>query len=75
MRCIHTKYISRTETKGPRIVARSPATRIIVSWDHGLNPEGNHIAAAKELAAKLEWEGTLAVGMLYDETYVHVLLD
>ena len=57
MQAIITKYIPCTNTKGSRIQAKCEAKTIYFSYDHALNAEGNHIAAAKELIKKLGWNG------------------
>ena len=57
MQAIITKYVPCTETRGSRIQAKCEAKTIYVSYDHALNVEGNHIAAARELIKKLGWDG------------------
>jgi len=57
MQAIITKYIGPTNTRGSRIQAKCEAKTIYVGYDHSLNAEGNHVAAAKELAEKLGWTG------------------
>lgn len=57
MQAIITKYIPCTNTKGSRIQAKCEAKTICVGYDHALNVEGNHIAAARELIEKLGWDG------------------
>ena len=60
---IETRYLSPTNTLGGRIVATTPSGhRLIHDWDHSLNIEANHYAAAKALQAKLEWEPIKAGG-------------
>jgi hypothetical protein len=54
---IVTKFHGPTNTKGSRVSARCEAKRILVSWDHRLHSDGNHVAAAKALASQLGWEG------------------
>lgn len=46
---IETKYLSYTNTKPSRIKAVCNAGSIIVSYDHGLNTDENHKAAANAL--------------------------
>lgn len=78
MQAIQTKYFGPGNVKGARIVAKCAARHLFVSYDHALNVEGNHIAAAEALRAKLEWVGAgygdLASGCLEDGSYAHVML-
>lgn len=76
MQAIQTKYLCPTNVRGARIKATAAAGSIIVGYDHALNSEENHIAAAKALREKFEWNkgyhGELATGQLADGSYVHV---
>ena len=62
MQAIITKYIPCTNTRGSRIQAKCEAKTIYFSYDHSLNVENNHIAAAKELIKKLDWGGEWVSG-------------
>ena len=62
MQAIETKYLPYTNTRNSRIVAKCVAKRIVVSYDHGLGVEGNHDAAAFELAKRLGWSGAYVKG-------------
>lgn len=64
MQAILTKYHGPTNVKGSRISATCDAGRIVVSYDHALNGDGNHAAAAKALAIKLGWNGDYIGGTL-----------
>jgi hypothetical protein len=55
MQAIQTKYLGPTNYKGARVVAECDAGRVTLSWDHALNVEDNHAAAAQALAKKLGW--------------------
>lgn len=55
MQAITTKYIGPTNVRGSRIKATAQAGSITLNWDHSLNPDQNHCAAAKALANKLGW--------------------
>jgi len=55
MQAIITKYLGATNSNGARVRAKCQAKAITVPWDHSLGVEGNHDAAARELAAKLGW--------------------
>lgn len=66
MQAITTKYHGPTNYRGSRITARCQARRLTVSWDHSLNSEQNHRAAAMALVKALGWEGTWVGGGLPD---------
>lgn len=59
---IETRYLGPTNTKSGRIKAAAWAGSITVPYDHALNSEDNHRAAAMALVAKLQWQGTFAQG-------------
>ncbi len=71
MQAIQTKYLGPTDKRNARIVARAPAKRITVPWDHDLSPEDNHRNAARVLASKLQWFGNWSSGVLADGSSVH----
>jgi len=52
---IATKYIGPSNTKGSRIKATAAAGSVTIGYDHRLNPEENHMAAAHALATNLGW--------------------
>jgi hypothetical protein len=75
---IKTHYLGPTNTKGGRIVAKADAGRIVMPYKHELSILGNHVAAAKQLAEKLDWSGTWIPGSLWRGTrsgYVFVSSD
>ena len=74
MQAIETRYIGPSNVKGARIVARCDAKRIIVGWDHSLNSEDNHRAAARKLILQLGWHGRWVSGAIpsLPSGYVHV---
>ena len=54
---IHTKFLGATDTKGSRVMAvvrldRDTTWRITLPYDHALNPEQMHAAAATALVQK-----------------------
>lgn len=59
---IETRYLGPTDTKSSRVVAKCCGGRVVVSWDHALNVDQNHAAAAAVLAAKLGWTGRMVGG-------------
>ena len=54
---ITTKYLGPCNVLGSRVKASCEAGSVTLTWDSALNTQGNHIAAAKALATKLEWYG------------------
>ena len=72
MQAIVTKYHGPTDRKGARISATSASSiRLYLSYDHSLDLEENHDAAALALARKLAWtrwpysRGSLRNGYVY----------
>jgi hypothetical protein len=59
---IETKYLRATNVRGARIKATAAAGSITIGYDHALNTDGNHKAAADALIAKMGWTGTFAQG-------------
>ncbi len=63
MVAILTKFIGATNSKGSRVKAFTESgLSVTVSWDHALNSQDNHAAAAKALCAKMDWHGTYVGG-------------
>lgn len=54
---IVTKYFGPGNVRGSRIKATASAGSVTVAYDHALNTDGNHAAAAKALATKFAWNG------------------
>ena len=54
---ISTKFLGPTNSRGARVKASCQAGSTTVEWDHALNPAGNHVRAAKQLAAHWGWRG------------------
>jgi len=59
---IETRYLGPTNYRGGRIKATAWAGSVTVPYDHALNTDGNHKAAADALIAKMGWTGTFAQG-------------
>jgi hypothetical protein len=59
---IETRYLRATNTKGARIKATAWAGSVTVPYDHALNTDANHKAAADALIAKMGWIGEFAQG-------------
>lgn len=62
MQAIITRYHGPTNSRGSRIVAHCQAGRVTHHWNYELNPQGNHRAAALELARRLGWDGIWVCG-------------
>lgn len=67
LQAIVTRYHGPTNVRGGRIKATACAGSIIVSYDHALDNEANHAAAAKAFADKMGWGGKWYGGGLPDE--------
>lgn len=78
MQAIQTKYMGPTNTRGSRIKATAAAGSITVGYDHALDVEGNHVAAAKALCAKLGWTQDafreIATGQLPSGDFAHTFI-
>lgn len=64
---ITTKFLPPTNFKPSRIKARCQRGSIIVPYDHSLNHDSNHIAAARALLDKFANEDCLKYEGTYDE--------
>ena len=56
LQAITTKYHGPTNIIGSKISAYYEGGKIILDWDHSLNPEENHRKAAFQLFEKLGWD-------------------
>lgn len=56
MQTITTSYAGPTNTKGSRVMAKSWLKNKAFGWDHALNSEANHKAAAQQLIDLLNSE-------------------
>ena len=70
MQAIVTRYHGATNTQQSRISARTQGRKLFVKWDHDLNIDQNHDAAAYELARQLGWDkyGRIVGGGMPDGT-------
>lgn len=69
---VQTKYLPVTNTKPARVKAFAAAGSVTVSWDDGLNVDGNHTRAAKALCEKFEWSGLYFGGGLPEGGFAFV---
>lgn len=77
MQAIETKYFGPANVRGPRIKATCAGGSITVSYNHELNIDDNHKAAAAALRNKLGWTATYgetAHGVLANGNHVHVFV-
>lgn len=75
MQAITTKYIGPSNVRGSRVKATAQAGSITLEWDNALNRDQNHMAAAKALATKLDWDyGEFIAGTLPSGDGVWVLV-
>ena len=73
---ITTKYLGPTNVHGSRVKATAEAGSVTLSWDHALNTDENHIAAAKVLAEKFNWAGNYVGGALHGTSgYAFVVVE
>ena len=72
LQAIETRYLSPANVRGARVKATASAGSVTLGWDHALNPDENHAAAARALCARFDWKGTLATGCLATGHRVHV---
>ncbi len=64
MQSIETRYHGPTNTRGSKISATASGNgkRVYVSYDHALNGDENHKAAALKLMEALDWRGRYVGG-------------
>lgn len=72
MQAITTKFHGPGNVRGSRVSATAEAGRISLEWDHRLNPDENHKAAAVAFARKFGWKGTLVGGHLPKSNSSHM---
>lgn len=72
MKAIITKYHGPTNSRGSRIIARAEGVpALTMSYDYSLNPDQLHEKAARALADRQGWKGTLVSGGLPDGSVAH----
>ncbi len=76
MQAIQTRYLGPTNYRSSRIKAFAAAGSVTVTYDHGLNLDENHAAAAYALREKLDWANkhypSMTQGVLPCGDHVHV---
>lgn len=61
---ILTRYRGPTNVRGSRILVSCPGGRMRVNYDHAMNSNDNHKAAAYAMALKMGWVGSMVGGTL-----------
>lgn len=72
---VQTKFLGPTNTKGARVSVSAMGggrKRIYVHWDHALNSDENHQAAALEYLKQMGWADRKWVGGGTETGYVYV---
>lgn len=74
---IITKFLGPTNYKGARVKAYASSARpsVTIPWDHAWSSEQNHTFAARILAERLGWTGTLQAGVISAGSVAHVFID
>ena len=72
---IETKFLGPTDRRGSRVKASADAGSITLDWDHRLNSDANHRAAALAFARKFGWKGVWSGGSIKGSGYVFVTSD
>jgi hypothetical protein len=65
---IVTKYLGPTNSRGARIKASAWGGSKTYGYEHGLNIERNHAAAAEAFAKHMQWDGVWFQGGSPDTT-------
>jgi hypothetical protein len=69
---IVTKFHGPTNHRAARVKATADAGSVTLAWDHRLNVEDNHRAAALALASRYGWPTDMIGGGLPGSGYVFV---
>jgi hypothetical protein len=71
MQAIRTRYLPATNTKPSRMQAKCEARTIYLSYDHGQDGYGNHLAASRALQTLMNWDrfGTMVGGAFAGDYY------
>lgn len=70
LQAIETKYFGPQNMQGARMKATAQAVSITIPYDHSINEDSNHVAAARALVAKYTWDGEYAHGVLANGNHV-----
>ena len=62
MQAIQTRFLSHTEKRGARVVARCKGGVTTLAWDYELTDEDNHAKAAWALIKTLGWHAAVIEG-------------
>lgn len=70
LQAIETKYFGAQNARGSYMKATAPAGSITIPYDHSIDEDSNHVAAARALVAKYTWDGEYAHGVLANGNHV-----
>lgn len=69
MQAIRTRYHGPSNTRGSRIIAKCEGGSVIMPYNHALNLDGNHAAAAQLLLQRMGWPGVYHGGQFEHDYY------
>jgi hypothetical protein len=72
---IMTRHLSPSNVRGAHVKATTSAGSVTLPWNHALNADANHLAAARALADKFAWQGVLIGGGLSSADMCFVMVD
>jgi hypothetical protein len=75
MQAIRTRYHGPTNTRGSRIIAKCEGGSVTMPYNHALNLDGNHAAAARLLLQRMGWANQYAGGCFEHDYYWSPIVD
>jgi hypothetical protein len=69
MQAIRTRYHGPTNSRGSRIIAKCGGGSVVMPYNHALNLDGNHAAAAQMLLERMGWPGVYHGGQFEHDYY------
>ncbi len=69
MQAIRTRYHGPTNSRGSRIIAKCGAGSVTMPYNHALNLDGNHAAAARLMLERMGWTGIYNGGQFEHDYY------
>ena len=64
LQAVETTFKGPTNNRGSRIIAKAQCGRMTVSWDHALNSDANHAAAAEAFIRARGWDDRKGVWIM-----------
>jgi hypothetical protein len=75
MKAITTKYFGPGNVKGSRFKASDGDNNSVTTgYDHALNSDENHIAAARKLMVKMNWDADIVSAWQANGVHVHIMV-